>query len=102
MTMGSDYKTIWCPRTVYKTVGYLRWSLRKEERDMHGRGKSTNKCSFNRELMSTVYQSSQWRHTVAVIDRFFYFLDNEDISVFRYPISRLIGKQEGLNYFLRI
>ena len=31
ITIGSDYKTIWCPRTVHKTVGKLRWSLIKEQ-----------------------------------------------------------------------
>jgi len=59
---------------------------KNKERDMYDRGNLTNKCSFNRELTSTVYQSSQWRHTVVVVDNFFYFLDNEDMTLFRYPI----------------
>ena len=29
ITERSDYATVWCPRTVYKTIGHLEWSCRK-------------------------------------------------------------------------
>ena len=29
ITAGSDYKTVWCPKTVHKTIGHLGWSCRK-------------------------------------------------------------------------
>ena len=29
ITEGSDYKTVWCPQTVHKTIGHLGWSCRK-------------------------------------------------------------------------
>ena len=29
ITEGSDYKTVWYPRTVHKTIGHLGWSCRK-------------------------------------------------------------------------
>ena len=29
ITEGSDYATVWCPRTVHKIKGYFGWSCRK-------------------------------------------------------------------------
>ena len=29
ITEGSDYATIWCSRTVHRTIGHLGWSCRK-------------------------------------------------------------------------
>ena len=29
ITEGSDYKTVWFPRTVHTTIGHLGWSCRK-------------------------------------------------------------------------
>ena len=29
ITEGSDYKTVWYPRTVHRTIGHLGWSCRK-------------------------------------------------------------------------
>ena len=53
---------------------------------------------FNRELGSLIYELSEWQHVVEVVDGLFYHLHNEDMSLFRYPISKLvIGKQEQLN-----
>ena len=52
--------------------------------------------------MSVVYQPSQWQHSVAVVNGLFYYLDNEDMALFGYPISRFLGKREELNHFIRI
>ena len=60
------------------------------------------KWVFNRELLSPIYQPSEWRHAVGFVDGLFYHLDNEVMSLFQNPISRLVGKQEQLNYFIRL
>lgn len=52
--------------------------------------------------MNPMYKLSEWRHAVAVVNRLFYHLDNEDMALFEYPISRLVGKQEPFNHFIRI
>ena len=38
---------------------------------------------FNKKLASPMYQPSEWRHAVGVVDGFFYHLDNEDIFLFQ-------------------
>ena len=98
---------------MHKTVGYLGWSLTKvrskkiektgiylvkgTQNNQFNDGKTT--CFFfNRELGSLIYQPSEWQHVVEVVDGLFYHLYNEDMSLFRYPIFRLVvGKQEQLN-----
>ena len=49
-----------------------------------------------------MYHPSEWRHVVGVVDEFFYHLDNEDVLFFQKTVSRLVGKPEQLNYFIRL
>ena len=62
----------------------------------------TTTWSFNRELMSPVYNPSELQHAVVVEDRLLYHLDNKVMTLFSYPITRLLWRHEHFNYSIRI
>ena len=54
-----------------------------------------------------MHNPQPWRHTVGVVDAFFYHLDNEDKQLSRYLMSILVGKEgntphNNRNYFIKI
>ena len=120
ITTGSGYKTVWCPRTVHKIIGHLDWSCWKlkskiiEEEEMYLVERTQNnrfsdgkdKLIFNSDIGNPLHNPQQWRHVVGVVDGLFYHLDNEDMKLFRYPISILNGTEDrtpnktNLNYFI--
>ena len=121
ITEGSNYATVWCPRTVHKIMGHLGWLCRKVSSkkitnvEMYLIEGTQNNClsngvttwTFNIHLESPLHNPQPWRHAVGVVDGFFFHLDNEDKQLFRYPISLLAGKdgqvpQHTHHYFLRI
>ena len=108
ITEGSDYATVWRPRTVHNTIGHLGWSCRKVSSKqitnvgMYLIEETQNNCfsddvttwTFSSHIESPMHHPQPWRHTVRVVDGFFFHLDNEDKKLFRYPISLLIGKDD--------
>ena len=48
--------------------------------------------TFSSHIESPLQNSQLWKHTVGVVDGLFFYLDNEDKELFRYPISLLVGK----------
>ena len=89
-TEGSEYATVWCPRTVHRTIGHLGWSCRKvrskpitnvgmyliegtqNNRFIDG----VTKWLFESHLESPLHNPQPWRHAVGNIDGFFFHLDN--------------------------
>ena len=121
ITEGSDYATVWYPRTVHKTIEHLGWSCRKVPSkkitnvEMYLIEGNQNNCFsdgvttwiFSSYFESPLHNPQPWKHAVGVVDGFFFYLDNEDIQLFRYPISMLVGQdgqapQHNNHYFLWI
>ena len=62
---------------------------------------------LNSQLESPMHNQQPWGYAVGVVDGFFFYLDNEDKQLFRYPIFLLVGKnghapQHNHHYFIRI
>ena len=121
MTKGSDYLTVWCPRTVHKTIGHLGWSYRKVPSKTINKVRmyliegiqnncfsdGVTKWNFNSHIESPLQNLQPWRHMVGVVDGFFFHLDNEGKQLLQYPISLLVGQdgqapQQNYHYFLQI
>ena len=106
ITEGSDYATVWCPRTVHRTIGRLGWSCRKvrsksitnvgmyliEGTQNNRFSDGVTKCTFDSHIESPSHNPQPWRNVVGDIDEFFFHFDNEDKKLHRYPISLLVGK----------
>ena len=118
ITEGSDYATVWCPRTVHKTIGRLCRKVPSKTINKVGmyliEGTQNNffsdgvtKWNFDSHIESPLQNPQPWRHTVGVVDELFFHLDNEDKQLIQYPISLLVGHngqapQQNCHYFLRI